>query len=69
MLGVPYPLSSIYTSTFGSKGRAPIVHIQTTNQRCARVNTGYGTPNMLILNVKMTVFFLCFQAKLISRKI
>ena len=26
--------STIYTSTFGSKGRAPIVHIQTTNQRC-----------------------------------
>ena len=34
--------------TFGFKGQAPIVHIQTTNRKCAYVNTGYGTPNMLL---------------------
>ena len=57
MFGVPYPVL-IYTSTFGSKSRAPIVHIQTTNQRCSRVTTGYGTPNML----KMVLEFLLFLA-------
>ena len=37
--------------TFGFKGQAPIVHIQTTNRKCAYVNTGYGTPNMFFVDL------------------